>query len=413
MFLVDRAKDMIVTGGENVYSTEVEEVLYRHPAVLEAAVFGVPDERWGEAVHAVVVPRTDVTPDELLEHCRACHRRLQGAQADRAAHRAAAEVGRRQGAQARPARAATGQGHVDPRVGGRDHRPPVALDEDLTSTSTRSTTSSPTGCERYATRARPRVCGRRALPGRSSRPAAAIDAERQRCRRTRRGLEIAAGRVRRATCWRTRAPASTCCTRCRSRDRRRWRTSTEFRRTGHVDLGPILLDRDGVGRRVTIQNHALLNAEDDHRRAPRSKSPSISCCSTTRSTSASLRGAPATHPKYERPAHLRRRHQPHAPVLRQDLAGRVHARARARCVSKMYRGHDRRRSDAADAGATAGEAVDRRRRDVRHRRRLPVAPRDGPRDRRARQPTSTCLRARRGSSPAAPTSAFPGSSARA
>src|SRR3954468_2005103 len=65
VFLVDRAKDMIVSGGENVYSTEVEDVLYRHPAVLEAAVFGVPDERWGEAVHAVVVPRSDVTSAEL------------------------------------------------------------------------------------------------------------------------------------------------------------------------------------------------------------------------------------------------------------------------------------------------------------------------------------------------------------
>ena len=51
---------MIVSGGENVYSTEVEEALYGHPAVLEAAVFGIPDERWGEAVHAVVVPRGDV-----------------------------------------------------------------------------------------------------------------------------------------------------------------------------------------------------------------------------------------------------------------------------------------------------------------------------------------------------------------
>jgi long-chain acyl-CoA synthetase len=70
--LVDRAKDMIVTGGENVYSTEVEDVLYRHPAVLEAAVFGVPDERWGEAVHAVVVPRPSVavSEDELLSACR-------------------------------------------------------------------------------------------------------------------------------------------------------------------------------------------------------------------------------------------------------------------------------------------------------------------------------------------------------
>ena len=57
VFLVDRAKDMIISGGENVYSTEVEEVLYKHPAVLEAAVFGVPDATWGEAVHAVVVPR--------------------------------------------------------------------------------------------------------------------------------------------------------------------------------------------------------------------------------------------------------------------------------------------------------------------------------------------------------------------
>src|SRR5262249_16332298 len=70
LYLVDRAKDMIVSGGENVYSTEVEEALYRHPAVLEAAVFGIPDERWGEVVHAVVVPRDDVTEAELLSHCR-------------------------------------------------------------------------------------------------------------------------------------------------------------------------------------------------------------------------------------------------------------------------------------------------------------------------------------------------------
>jgi len=71
VYLVDRARDMIVTGGENVYSTEVEDVLYRHPAVLEAAVFGVPDARWGEAVHAVVVPRAPVTAAELVAHCRA------------------------------------------------------------------------------------------------------------------------------------------------------------------------------------------------------------------------------------------------------------------------------------------------------------------------------------------------------
>jgi long-chain acyl-CoA synthetase len=70
LYLVDRAKDMIVSGGENVYSTEVEDVLYRHPAVLEAAVFAIPDARWGEAVHAVVVPRGEVAEAELLAHCR-------------------------------------------------------------------------------------------------------------------------------------------------------------------------------------------------------------------------------------------------------------------------------------------------------------------------------------------------------
>jgi long-chain acyl-CoA synthetase len=70
VFLVDRAKDMIVSGGENVYCSEVEEALYKHPAVLEAAVFGVPDEAWGEAVHAVVVPREKITPEELIAFCR-------------------------------------------------------------------------------------------------------------------------------------------------------------------------------------------------------------------------------------------------------------------------------------------------------------------------------------------------------
>ncbi|MBW2385109.1 MAG: AMP-binding protein [Deltaproteobacteria bacterium] len=63
LHLVDRAKDMIVSGGENVYSTEVEEALYHHPDVFECAVFGVPDPRWGEAVRAVVVLRGEATPD--------------------------------------------------------------------------------------------------------------------------------------------------------------------------------------------------------------------------------------------------------------------------------------------------------------------------------------------------------------
>ena len=70
---MDRAKDMIVSGGENVYGTEVEEVLYQHPGVLEAAVFGVPDDKWGEAVHAVVVRREeagDLEAEELIAFCR-------------------------------------------------------------------------------------------------------------------------------------------------------------------------------------------------------------------------------------------------------------------------------------------------------------------------------------------------------
>jgi long-chain acyl-CoA synthetase len=70
VFLVDRAKDMIISGGENVYCSEVEEALYKHPAVLEAAVFGIPDEQWGEAVHAVVVLRSEVSPNELISSCR-------------------------------------------------------------------------------------------------------------------------------------------------------------------------------------------------------------------------------------------------------------------------------------------------------------------------------------------------------
>ena len=54
-YILDRLKDMIVTGGENVYSGEVEAVIYEHPAVLEAAVFGIPDPQWGELVAACVV----------------------------------------------------------------------------------------------------------------------------------------------------------------------------------------------------------------------------------------------------------------------------------------------------------------------------------------------------------------------
>lgn len=72
VFVVDRLKDMIITGGENVYSAEVENALADHPAVATSAVIGLPDPRWGESVHAVVVlqPGRTATQAELTEHCR-------------------------------------------------------------------------------------------------------------------------------------------------------------------------------------------------------------------------------------------------------------------------------------------------------------------------------------------------------
>ncbi|MFC4703605.1 long-chain fatty acid--CoA ligase [Paraburkholderia caffeinitolerans] len=72
IFIVDRIKDMIVSGSENVYSAEVENVICRHPAVASCAVIGLPDEKWGETVHAVVVLRPDMTATEaqIREHCR-------------------------------------------------------------------------------------------------------------------------------------------------------------------------------------------------------------------------------------------------------------------------------------------------------------------------------------------------------
>jgi long-chain acyl-CoA synthetase len=72
LFLVDRVKDMIVTGGENVYCAEVENAVASHPAVLQVAVIGIPSEQWGEAVHAIVVLRegATATEQELIDHAR-------------------------------------------------------------------------------------------------------------------------------------------------------------------------------------------------------------------------------------------------------------------------------------------------------------------------------------------------------
>lgn len=71
LYLVDRKKDMIITGGFNVYTTVVEKALFEHPEVRQAAVIGIPDEKWGEAVRAFVVANQDtITEEELLHYCK-------------------------------------------------------------------------------------------------------------------------------------------------------------------------------------------------------------------------------------------------------------------------------------------------------------------------------------------------------
>jgi acyl-CoA synthetase (AMP-forming)/AMP-acid ligase II len=72
VLIVDRAKDMILSGGENVASAEIERVLYQHPAVLECAVIAIPDEQWGEVAKAVITLRagSQASDAEIIEHCR-------------------------------------------------------------------------------------------------------------------------------------------------------------------------------------------------------------------------------------------------------------------------------------------------------------------------------------------------------
>ena len=72
LYIVDRVKDMVVTGGENVFTTEVENAVAQHPAVQDVAVIGIPHEEWGESVHAIVILRDgeSVTEDDLIAHCR-------------------------------------------------------------------------------------------------------------------------------------------------------------------------------------------------------------------------------------------------------------------------------------------------------------------------------------------------------
>ncbi len=106
MFLTDRIKDMIVTGAENVYPIEVESALSEHPDVADVAVIGVPDEKWGETVKAVVVrrPGSTLTEDELMDVGPGPDRRLQAAAVGRLRRRAAPQPVR-QAAQAGAPRA--------------------------------------------------------------------------------------------------------------------------------------------------------------------------------------------------------------------------------------------------------------------------------------------------------------------
>ena len=122
---MDRLKDMIVTGGENVYSIEVENAIADHPAVLEVAVIGIPDATWGEQVHAIVVTRPGAKATRRGDQ-RARppdDRPLQGAEVDRVPDRAASLLGRHEAAEARAPPPLLGGNGDGRRSGGRStHR---------------------------------------------------------------------------------------------------------------------------------------------------------------------------------------------------------------------------------------------------------------------------------------------------
>ncbi len=109
LFIHDRVKDMIISGGENIYPAEVESAVYGHPHVAEVAVIGVPDDKWGEAVKAVVALKPGAPQDPSRHHRLRPdpHRRLQGAQ-DHRLHRGPAAQRLGQDPAARTARAVLG-----------------------------------------------------------------------------------------------------------------------------------------------------------------------------------------------------------------------------------------------------------------------------------------------------------------
>ena len=123
LYLVDRVKDMIVSGGENVYSVEVENAIASHPAVAQVAVIGIPDDTWGEAVHAIVVLREGAEASEAeLNRSRAReHRRLQGSEVHRVPRGASASVGSDEGPEARAACALLGRQGARHQLTANDH----------------------------------------------------------------------------------------------------------------------------------------------------------------------------------------------------------------------------------------------------------------------------------------------------
>ena len=72
IYILDRAKDMIISGGENIYSREIEDVILKHPSVFEVAVIGVPDPKWGESIKALVVlkNRHRISEEEIISFCK-------------------------------------------------------------------------------------------------------------------------------------------------------------------------------------------------------------------------------------------------------------------------------------------------------------------------------------------------------
>ena len=147
LYIHDRVKDMIVSGGENIYPAEVENALFGHPAVADVAVIGVPDERWGEAVKAVVVkkPGAERHAGELIALGARAHRRLQAAEVGRLHRRAAAQPVR-QDPEARAAQALLGR----PRAPG-----------ELTTKDGDPTPGSPPPCHAESLSDVHRSCGRR------------------------------------------------------------------------------------------------------------------------------------------------------------------------------------------------------------------------------------------------------------